>query len=81
MTMEVTEQEEVSFLVNLLDKLFRIENGRVGLLGWLAPLSVKVDPGEVDPIVPDHNAIDIEHGYDENQEIVPKLFRKKTRPC
>lgn len=80
-SMQVQVKKHVFLLIDLLQQLLSIVNGRMVLLARFDPLTIQIHCAEVGPVVSSDNSINVQHWDYEEQKVVPQDFGQETRPC
>lgn len=74
MTVYVTEQEDISFFLQLCDCFFQVEDCRVKDLGRLVPLSVQINSCNTRSVIPTGHAIRVQNGDKFEYEKFPEIL-------
>ena len=68
--MHITVENNLALLVTQVDELFRVVDCRVQYLRGIWPTSIQIDSHKIASIVPNYDAIRIEHRYNFEDESV-----------
>ena len=71
-TVKITEEKNISFLLRFLNELFYIVDYRMHLFCWLLPLPIEILSHKRASRIPKYNPIRINHRYNLNYEVISK---------
>jgi hypothetical protein len=74
MTMKIAINKQVSFFFHSFDQLLTMVNGGVIFSGRIDPLTVQINHCEIAPIVADNDSVNVEHGDNFKDEVLPQNF-------
>lgn len=69
--MEVTINQQLSFLLHSFNHLLGVEDCGVQFFIGVNPLPIEINLCQIAPIVSDNNSVDVEHGDNLEQKILP----------
>jgi hypothetical protein len=69
---EIAVEHEVPLLLHPLDELLGVVDGGVALLAGVDPLPIQVHAGQVAPVVAVDHPVDIQHGHNLDDEVLPQ---------
>jgi hypothetical protein len=75
MTMEITIYQQLTLFFHSLDHLLRMVNSWVQFLVWINPLSIQINLSKIASIIANNNTINIKHGYNFKQKVLPQHLR------
>lgn len=74
MTVKIAINKQVSLLLHSLDQLFAMVNGGVILSRGINPLTIEIDHCEIASIVADNDSVNVKHGYNFEDKVLPQYF-------
>jgi len=69
-TMQITDQEYVTVLLEFFNHIFHVVDRRLNFLAWFNPTAIQIETRQITPRVTINNAINVEHRDDLKNKVI-----------